>query len=196
MSRNRVPVVLSSFWAPILAATALMMPCDAAGPATVRLPGHVPAAIRSAVPLPLQEAASSQPVMLTVVLKRTDESGFRRYLSDVYDRRGPRFQRFLSLEEITARFGPSAQAYDDVRAYLRRSGFQIVEGSANRMPLTVSGTRARAERAFATHLRDFEVRGRRFFANVVDPAVPASLAAHIDAVVGLSNLADPEPANE
>jgi hypothetical protein len=194
MSRSRVLVVVSAFVFCTLAALALMMPTPPRRP-MVRLRGHVPVAIQSARALPPQAgAAGSQPVTLTIVLKRQDESGFRRYLRDVYDPRAQQFRRFLSQEQITAQFGPSAQAYDDVLAYLRLYGFRIVARSANRMTLTVRGKRAQAERAFSTHLGDFEVHGQRFFANDVDPAVPVFLAADIDAVVGLSNLAVPQPA--
>ena len=160
----------------------------------VRLPGHVLDALKDAKPLPSRHGADAEPLTLTIVLKRADQAGFDRYLSDVYNPRSPRFRRFLSQPEITERFGPSVQAYNDLLSYLRRNGFRIVQGSANRMTVTASGTRAQTERAFATRLRDYEGHGRRFFANDADPAVPAHIAGDIQAVVGLSNLAVPQPA--
>src|SRR5262249_35204972 len=99
------------------------------------------------------------------------------------------FRHFLSQEELTVRFGPTPEAYEDVLGYLQHSGFTLVRGAANRLTLTVSGKRGQAERAFGVHIRDFETGGRRFFANDVDPIVPRSLAKSIQAITGLSNLA-------
>jgi len=40
--------------------------------------------------------------MVTVVLKRTDQKGFERYLHDVYDHRSPRNHHFLTPEDGTS----------------------------------------------------------------------------------------------
>ena len=94
-------------------------------------------------------ASHSATITLTFVLRRDDQSGFDRYLHDVYDSSSPHFRRFLSQPEIALRFGPSHAAYDGVLAYLRTEGFELVVGSSNRLTITVRGTRARTERAFA-----------------------------------------------
>ena len=159
----------------------------------VRLPGHVLAALAKAKLLPPKPGEENDPLSITVVLKRTDQAGFDRYLNDVYDPKSPRFLHFLTQREITARFGPSRKAYKDVLAYLRKNGFKLTEGSKNRMTLTVRGTRAQAERAFSVRIRDYESGGRRFFANEVDPAIESSFAAEVGGVIGLTNLAVPAP---
>ncbi|HZI82494.1 MAG TPA: protease pro-enzyme activation domain-containing protein, partial [Casimicrobiaceae bacterium] len=195
MASRRPFVIASSIASFVLAICVLMLACDSAGPAEVRLRGHVPDAIKSATRVSADTVSpESEPVTLTIVLKRSNESAFQQYLRDVYDRRSQRFHRFLKSDEITAQFGPSASAYASVLSYLRNYGFRIVEGSANRMTITASGTRRQAQRAFGTRLSEYEASGRRFFANDVDPSVPASLAANIDAIVGLSNLPVPQPA--
>jgi kumamolisin len=159
-----------------------------------RLGGHMLASLKGAKPVAASPGSDAQPLTLTVVLNRSDQAGFDRYLQDVYDPHSPNYRRFLKLPEMTERFGPSRNAYDSVLGYLRRNGFTLAEGSANRMTLTVRGTRAGAERAFHVHIRDFESGGRRFFANDSEPAVPRSLALNIRAVGGLENAATPRPA--
>src|SRR5262245_23822274 len=100
--------------------------------ALVRLQGHVLGAIPSAGPPPASRGLDTDPIVLTLVLGRTDQAGFDRYLHDVYDAQSPDFRRFLGQPEITARFGPTQKAYDDVLAYLEQNGFGLVHGSANR----------------------------------------------------------------
>ena len=159
-----------------------------------RLPGHVLAAIKGATPVPATPRADAAPLTLTIVLKRTDQAGFDKYLHDVYDRNSPIFHHFLKPPEISDRFGPTRDAYEKILDYLRANGLELAEGSANRLTLTVRGTRAQAEHAFDVHIRYFQEGGRSFFANDTDPGVPASLAANIQAVVGLSNAPRPKTA--
>jgi hypothetical protein len=165
----------------------------------VRLPGHVLAALSRAKLLPPTNARAAaaeakQPLLLTIVLKRSNQAGFNRYLHDVYDPHSPIFHRFLTPEQVSDRFGPSRAAYNAVLNYLRKNGFKVVDGSVNRLTLAVRGTRAEAEKAFGVHIRNFQLGGRRFFANDGDPATPRSVATQIEAVSGLSDLAVPKTA--
>ncbi len=168
------------------------------GGATVRLPGHVLSALAGARPIAPADtkiAEANQPLLLTVILKRSDQPGFDRYLQDVYDSHSPAFHHFLTPEQVSDRFGPSRAAYEAVLSHLRSNGFRLVEGSSNRLTLTMRGTRVQAERAFAMQLKDFDLGGRRFFANDANPAVPITLAPYIEAIAGLSNLSVPRPAS-
>ncbi|HZR97541.1 MAG TPA: protease pro-enzyme activation domain-containing protein, partial [Chloroflexota bacterium] len=162
----------------------------------VRLPGHVLPALAHATPVPAAPDAADETITLTIVLNHTDQPGFDRYLHDVYDPASSSYRRFLSPEAIVARFGPTPEAYERVLAYLEGQGLTLVQGSANRLTLTVRGTRAQAERAFAVQLREFMAGDQQFVANTTDPAVPADLAPAIGSVAGLATLAMPKPANE
>src|SRR5437868_4686930 len=147
----------------------------------VRLAGEVPSALAGATRLPEKMAADAQ-LTLTIILKHADQAGFDRYFKDLYDERSPSFRHFLSQREITARFGPTRKAYGAVLDYLRRSGFTLVQGSENRLTLTVRGTRAQAERTFRVQSQNVERGGQRFFSNDQDPALPQSLASNVLAV--------------
>lgn len=161
---------------------------DPPGP-MVRLPGHVLPALAQAKAAASQPKAADEPLTLTLVLKRNDQAGFDCYLHDVYDPKSPNYRHFLTQSELSDRFGPSRAAYDGVLDYLQDNGFTLVEGSANRLTLTVRGTRAVAERAFDVHLGDYRIGDNRFFANDVDPALPSDIAWSVQSVAGLSNLA-------
>jgi kumamolisin len=153
----------------------------------VRLPGHLLSAIEHATPLPKAPGADKEPVTLTLVLNHSDQIGFDRYLHDVYDSTSPHFRQFLDQREIARRFGPSPTAYDRVRGYLLAKGFQVVEDSANRLTITVRGTRAAAELAFEVPIRNYRIGSREFYANTGDPALPRAIWPYAKGVLGLSN---------
>ena len=164
-----------------------------AEPATVRLPGHVLPALANARVVPSSVKSESDPITLTLVLKRDDQPAFERYLHHLYDPHSKNFHKFLTQEEIARRFGPSLEVYDRTLRYLRANGLALVAGSTNRLTLTMRGTRADAERLFQVRIRDYRKKDKQFFANDSDPAMPADLAAHVMTVAGLSNLATPHP---
>ena len=77
--------------------------------------------------------------------------------------------------------------------YLKKNGFELVEGSANRLTLTVRGTRAEAERALEIRISDYRIGDKIFYANEVDPLLPKAVAQHVGDINGLNNLATPQP---
>jgi hypothetical protein len=66
----------------------------------VRLPGHVVAALKEAMPVAPTPGAEAEPLTLTIVLKRTDQAGFDHYLHEVYDPASPMFRHFLSQGKL------------------------------------------------------------------------------------------------
>jgi hypothetical protein len=158
--------------------------------AIVRLPGHT-LDLSSYTPLAPSPDSESQPLMITVVLRRTDQAGFEAYLSAIADPNSPDHGRLLSQQELADRFGPSQQAYDAVLAYLQGYDFRLLMGAPNRLTLSFQATRSEAEQAFHVAIRDYQSGNRVFYANDGDPGLPASIAPTIMAVVGLDNLAVP-----
>ncbi len=157
---------------------------------SVRLPGNVPPALSRATRVS-GTLAGDTPVTLTIVLNRTDQSGFDAFLRAVQDPSVPNFRHYLSQRELADRFGPTTQAYGAVLEWLQQQGVTLVEGSANRLTIIVRGTRAQTEQAFGVRLNDYRLGDRTFYSNDRGPALPAAIASHVQAVVGLSNLARP-----
>ncbi len=166
--------------------------------AMVRLPGHVLTALQRATLLAPKSGAKSArlrgklPLTLTISLKRDDPAGFERSLHEIYDPDSKNFHHFLTQGEISRRFGPSPRSYEAALAYLRAHGFHLVQGSANRLTITVRGTRAQAERAFDVRIRDYRIDGGNFYANDDNPALPRELATRVGAVSGMSDYMTPD----
>ena len=153
----------------------------------VRLRGEIVPAIALAKVLPARASAPS--MTLTVVLNHDDQAGLDRYLHDLYDPKSPDYRHFLTQAQIAHRYGPSRRSYDRVLGYLRSAGLNLLRGSPNRMTITMRGSRAQVERAFRVRIRDYEFQRRAVYANERNPALPASIAAHVNAVLGLSDVA-------
>jgi hypothetical protein len=170
---------------------ALAFAADARAEERLPISGHVLPVLDQARPMAQRVAAAAEPLTLTVVLRREDQAGFRRLLQELYEPTSPRFRRFLTPQEISDRFGPTQQAYDSVKAYFKQHGFVVSQGSANRLTLTLRGTRGQAERALSVRIGDYTLGGRRFYANAGDPALPPHLASRVQAIAGLSDLGTP-----
>ena len=169
------------------------------GEGFVRLPGHVLDVLANATIDPNGSAVSSKNMrskstrLLTLVLKRDDQTGFEHYLDEVYNPRSQNFRHFLTQSQITKTFGPSRQAYSNVSTYLRSAGFELIKGSKNRMTLTVRASRSRIERALRLKLDDYKLGDHVYFANNWDPALPRNVAAHVFSIGGLSTFSVPHP---
>ena len=83
------------------------------------------------------------------------------------------------------------QSYAEVSDWLVRNGFTLADDSLNRLTITVNGTRAEAEKVFHVRLDDYRQGNRTFYSNDRDPRLPASIAANVQAVIGLNNIARP-----
>ncbi len=164
---------------------------SATGPVT--LSGHVLEALSNATSIDSPKSASDVPISLTVVLKRSDEASFQAYLADVYNEGSPNFRKFLSTREIADRFGPSEQDFARVKTFFEANGLALVEGSVNRMTMLVNGSRSSAEQALSVQIKQYRLGGREFYANVGEPSVTPSIAAHVEAIAGLSNLDIAQP---
>ena len=158
----------------------------------VRLAGHglsLGNAVASSAALPAS-------LTVTLTLRRDDEDGFQEFLHEIYDPKSPQFHRFLTQAQIADRFGPSQSVYDRAAAWLGAQRLAVTEGSVNRLTITASGARTDVERAFGVHLGAWRDATHEFFAYDREPALPASIGAHVVSVSGLSTLAQPRPVNQ
>jgi kumamolisin len=158
----------------------------------VRLPGNT-LNLSQYTLLPRDPQAAIQLLSITVTLERSDQAGFDAYLDSVSDPSSPNYRHFLTPQELTDRFGPTQEAYDMVLSYLQGSGFELTDGSNDRLTLTFRATRQVTEQAFRVNINDYQAGDRTFYANDNDPGVPADIAPYILAITGLNDLGLPRP---
>ncbi|HTR79308.1 MAG TPA: S53 family peptidase, partial [Gemmatimonadaceae bacterium] len=127
---------------------------------------------------------------LTVVLRRAPERqrAFEDFLRRQQDPASPDFHRWLTPEEVGARFGAPPDAIAAVSAWLGARGLQVDSVSSSRTRIAFSGTAAKVGAAFSTQLRKFAVNGEERIAPSASPQVPAALGGLIAAVHGLETV--------
>ena len=165
--------------------------CPAADVGWKALPGHVPrevAALKASGQLP-----ATRPLRLAIGVPLRDPAGLEHFLAQIYDPASPNFRKYLTPEEFTARFGPTAQDYEAVKQLVRANGLVITATYSNRLVLDVTGPAAAVEKMLHIKFRTYPhpTEARHFFAPDTEPTVKAS--APIADIQGLSDLHRPHP---
>jgi len=96
--------------------------------------------------------------------------------------------RPITSQEFLDRHAPTAAQAQAVADYLTRNGFTNVVIADNRMLVTADGLHSAVKAAFKTELHEYDVKGRRAYANITDAQVPQALADTVLAVHGLQNV--------
>jgi subtilase family serine protease len=136
----------------------------------------------------------TQSLRLVVTLPLRDETGLDNFLGKLYDPSNASYRQFLTVEEFTARFGPSQEDYDSVIRFAEANGFTVVGTSPNRVNVDIRGTVANIEQAFhlTMGLYQHPTESRTFYAPDREPT--ADLAVQLWHISGLDNYSTPRPA--
>lgn len=131
-------------------------------------------------------------LVVTLPLRNQDE--LNRFLEELYDPSSDSYRKFLTVEEFTAKFGPSQEDYDTLIRFARENGLKVTGISRNRLNLNVTGTVANIERAFHVTLGLYQhpTESRQFFAPDREPS--PDLALSLWHISGLDNYSIPHPA--
>ena len=137
---------------------------------------------------------ATQSMRLVLVLPHRHQAELDNFLQELYDPHSASYRKFLTVEEFTARFGPSQADYDSVIGFAKANGFRVVGTSRNRMNLDVTGSVASIERAFHLSMGVYQhpTENRTFFAPDREPM--ADLAVQLWHITGLDNYSTPRPA--
>jgi subtilase family serine protease len=138
--------------------------------------------------------SSAEPMRLVLVLPLRNQSELDTFLSDLYDPSSPSYHQFLTVEEFTAKFGPTQDDYDAVVNFAQRNGLTVVATSRNRLNIDVTGPVLAIEKALHITLGLYmhPTEGRTFYAPDREPTPDVSVQLwHIS---GLDNYSIPQPA--
>ena len=137
---------------------------------------------------PLSPAAD---VHVDITLKVPDPASLAAFIASLSDRDSPEFHHFLQPGQLGPRFGPSLSELADVEAVLRSDGLHLGQVTSDRLSIPVTAPASLIDRAFHVDLERFRLPGgRTAFTNLSAPSIAASVAADINGVVGLSDLAE------
>ncbi|HEX7459568.1 MAG TPA: S53 family peptidase, partial [Acidimicrobiales bacterium] len=166
-----------------------------AGPgpdAHVRVGGRAPVLPFGAVVTGPSDGAAT--VTADLALKPRDQSALDAFVSAVSTPGSAQYHQYLKAGQFEPLFGPAASTIASARSWLASSGLQVGATSPDGLLIPATGTVSQMERAFSVSVVDTRLRSGRVSRYVGSaPAVPSSLVASVQGVIGLSSLAQPEP---
>jgi subtilase family serine protease len=132
------------------------------------------------------DVAATTVLTVGVSLPPADGAGEEAAATAVNDRQNPQFHQYYTPASWQQRFALPATASDPLVQRYTADGLQVVYSSPTRDFFDFTGTVAQIDQAFQVHIRSYTgALGGTFYAN----AEPPTVAAAVDAVTGLSDLA-------
>jgi subtilase family serine protease len=173
----------SSFW--IIASILFAMVASAAERQVLN--GHVPEAIARLHLQPLGRLPATNRLRLAISLPLRNRDALTNLLQRLYDPASPDYHHYLTPEQFTARFGPTAQDYEVVTRFAKAGGLEVVGTHSSRILLDVEGKVSDVEKAFHVTLHTYQhpTEHRQFYAPDVEPSVDPSLP-----IVDINGLSD------
>jgi len=136
---------------------------------------------------------ATQKMQLSIVLPVRNQAALTALLGQLYDPSSPNYRHYLSVDQFTQQFSPSAEDYQTVVNFAKANGFTVTATPANRLIVPVSGTVAQVEAAFNVRMKNYHhpTEKRTFFSPDREPSLDLKVAvAHI---TGLNNFSIPRP---
>ena len=156
---------------------------------------HVRKEVISGAAARLNRLPETQSLRLDIALPLRNESELDDLIQELYDPQSPSFHQFLSVQEFTERFAPSAEDYAAVVRFARQHGLTVTGTSPNRMIVNVAGPVGNIEEALHVTMSTYQhpTEGRSFYAPDREPSPDLSIQLwHIS---GLDNFSIPHPAS-
>jgi hypothetical protein len=149
-----------------------------AAPASAQLVGRLP---------------SSQSLNLALTLPLRNPEELRRRLQGLYTPASPEYRKFLTVQQFTEQFGPTAADYQKVTSFAESHGLTVTNTAPNRLVLDVRGTVAAIEQAFQLKMQVYRhpTENRTYYAPSVEPSVEPGIP--LQGVSGLNNFEPPRP---
>jgi YVTN family beta-propeller protein len=129
-----------------------------------------------------------------VILKPRDLGALTNFATAVSTPGNPLYRHFLPKGRLAQAFGPTPAAIASVKSALAAAGFTPGRVSADGLSIHVSTTVGRAEAGLHTTIASYRLAsGRVATANTSAPSLPVSIAADVQAVIGLNTTTRVQP---
>ena len=138
----------------------------------------------------LGPAAKDLHLDMYLQLKRSpqQEVAAQQFVESLTDRTSPNFHKWITAAEYGQRFGATPEDIATVSRWLESHGFTVNGVPSHNMVIDFSGNAGQVRETFRTEIHNLTVRGKRCFANMTDPRIPAALLPAVTGVVSLSNI--------
>ena len=155
---------------------------------------HVREAVANGQAQHIGRLPAAQSMRIVLVLPLRNQDALDSFLADLFDPSSPSYHRFLTVDQFTARFGPTQEDYDAVIRFAESHGLNVVATSRNRLNVDVSGSVATIESALHVNMGMYlhPTESRIFYAPDREPT--PDLSVRLWHIAGLDNYSIPQPA--
>lgn len=133
------------------------------------------------------DAPTDKVIPLEIEFATRNKPQFDELMREIADPHSPQYQRWLTPEEMHARFGEMQIQFNEVLQWLQQQGFTVTDKSygTNADYIRFKGTTGQVEKTFDVQLvlPEFD-----HYAAKNDPAVPAKFDGVISRIVGLEEI--------
>jgi subtilase family serine protease len=136
---------------------------------------------------------TEQSMNATIILPLRNQAELTSLLGRLYDPTSPDYRHFLSVDQFTEQFGPTAEDYQAVIDFAHANGLTVTDNPRNHLIVPISGTVAQINQALHVTMRVYQhpSENRTFFSADREPSLNLSVpVAHI---AGLNNFSIPRP---
>lgn len=157
------------------------------------LHGHLRPAVTTGQAKLIAPLEATQQLNLSIVLPLRNQAELTDLLSRLYDPSSPDYRHFLSVEQFTEEFGPTAEDYDAVVAFAQANGFVVTERPANRLIVPIRATVDEIDNAFNLKMNVYQhpTEDRTFYSPDREPSL--DLSVPVSHIAGLDNFSLPRP---
>ncbi len=156
---------------------------------------HIRQQVATGEAVRLNRLPANQSLRLSITLPLRNESQLDSLIQNLSDPKSPLYHHFLSVQEFTARFGPTEQDYAELLRFAQDNGLTVTGTFPNRLVLNVTGSVEKIENAFHVSMASYQhpTEPRTFYSPDREPA--PNLRVPLWHISGLDNYSIPQPAS-
>ncbi len=138
----------------------------------------------------LGQISGTTHMALQIVVKPRNLTALRRFDRAVSNPRSPMFRKFLTPEELRARYLPDAAELRAVRGYLASQGFRVTHQASDGLLIDFTGSASTVERVFDTTIDRVmnPHTGQHFLTNVTRAVIPSAISPYLSGLNGLDTM--------
>jgi len=127
-------------------------------------------------------------LLLTLARPADREQALQQFLQGVHSPASPSFHKWLTPGEFGQHFGALDDDAQVVTSWLQSHGLTVTRIASNRTTVEFSGSAAQLSEALHTEIHTYTAKGKTFYANAREIAVPEAIHARVAAFAPLNNL--------
>jgi kumamolisin len=123
---------------------------------------------------------------ITIALKLRNKDILKKKIGLAHSKRT--FGRVVSDQDLKNSYLPDINSHNKIIDFLKSNGLQTTKTYSSHMAIQVQGSAQSIEKAFNVKLSYYTYNGEEFFANSMEPQLPADIAGLIESIDGLNSL--------